>query len=50
MCVCMSSCHLYISAVPALRLRIRETEVCEAVVAAAVHCPIQSLKSYKRDN
>lgn len=44
-CVCECVCHLSLSAVPALWLHVREAEVCQAVVAAAVHRSIQTLES-----
>ena len=45
-CVCV--CHLSLSAVPALWFHVGEAEVCQAVVAAAVHCSIQTLESFER--
>lgn len=38
-------CHLSLFAVPALWLHVREAEVCQAVVAAAIHRSIQTLES-----
>lgn len=43
----MSVCHLSLSAAPALWLNVREAEVGQAVVAAAVHRSIQTLESYR---
>lgn len=40
--------HLHVFAAPALRLCVREAEVSQAVVAAAVRRPVQSLIRYKR--
>lgn len=45
MCVCV--CHLSLPAVPPLWFDVGEAEVCQAVVAAAVHRSIQTLESYQ---
>lgn len=45
--VSVSVCHLSLCAAPALWLHVREAEVRQAVVAAAVHCSIQTLESCK---
>lgn len=47
-CMCVRVCHLSLSAVPALWFHVGEAEVCQAVVAAAVHRSIQTLESFER--
>ncbi len=44
-CLSVCVCHLSLSAIPALRFHVGEAEVCQAVVAAAVHRSIQTLES-----
>lgn len=41
-------CHLSLSAAPALWFHVREAEVSQAVVAAAVHRSIQTLESFEK--
>lgn len=51
MCDCVSArvfvCHLSFSAV--LWFVVREAEVCQAAVTAAVHGSIQTLEGYKEE-